>query len=399
MALKDSAAKARKKSKTNNVKRPMQGSTRISMGDFDKPFFILVITLLVIGIVMMFSASYYRGLHDYKDGFYYAKKQIIISGVGIVIMLLVSLIDYHKLAIRKITYAIFLGSLVLLAFTSFFGIERNNARRWLKIGIEFQPSEIMKFAVIVLFAFLISKNYKYMKKFKLGILPFGMVLAVIAGLLMIQPHLSATVLICAIGFVMMFVGGARFKHILASALVGIAGLTGVVIYKIMQEGFTYFNSRILSWTDPFADPSGKTWQTCQSLIAIGSGGLFGMGFGESRQKFLYLPETQNDFVFAIVCEELGLIGALLVIILFILFTLRGFYIASKSPDKFGMMLAVGLTVQISIQAFFNIAVVTNTIPNTGISLPFFSYGGTAIAMQLAQMGVLLNISRQAQVEY
>ena len=190
----------------------------------------------------------------------------------------------------------------------------------------------------------------------------------------------------------------QLKHLILPALVGASGLAAFVLYKVMNNEIAYFATRFKSWMDPFADTQGGTWQTCQSLIAIGSGGLFGMGFGNSRQKFLYLPESKNDFVFAIVCEEMGLIGALLVLILFGLFIFRGFYIASKSPDKLGMLIAVGLTAQIGVQALFNIAVVTNTIPNTGISLPFFSYGGTAIAMQLAQMGIILNISRQSLIE-
>lgn len=371
---------------------------RIHKGEFDIPFFIIILVLMVIGLVMMFSASYYWGLTKNNDGFYYAKKQIMISGVGIIAMLLISKIDYHVFMKKKIAYGIFFGSLALLAYTSFFGIKRQGARRWIKIGIEFQPSEIMKFAIVILFALWISMNYKRMKQFKYGILPFFLVLGLVGGLMMCQPHLSGTILICAIGFVMIFVGGAKIRHLLTIGGVGLAGLGGVVTTLILTGKASYFTKRFQSWLHPFSDTTGHTWQTCQSLIAIGSGGLFGMGFGESRQKFLYLPESQNDFVFAIVCEELGVVGAILVIALFMLFVFRGFYIASKAPDKFGMMVATGLVAQIGIQAMLNIAVVTNTIPNTGISLPFFSYGGTALAMQLAQMGVILNISRQSLVE-
>ena len=223
-------------------------------------------------------------------------------------------------------------------------------------------------------------------------------LGIIAMLMMMEPHLSGTVLICIIGVTLMFVGGVKFSHLFGTGIVGVAGMVALVFYKIENEGFTYFEKRIQSWRDPFADVSDATYQTCQSLIAIGSGGLFGLGLGESRQKYMYLPETKNDFVFAIICEELGFIGAVTVILLFVLFVFRGLYIASKAPDKFGMLVAVGLTVQIGIQAFLNMAVVSNLIPNTGISLPFFSYGGTALVMQLAQMGVLLNISRQAMLE-
>lgn len=368
-------------------------------GEFDKPFFIIIIILLVLGTVMMFSASYAWGISETGDGFIYVKKQLGMAAVGMVIMFALSIFDYHNFSRVKFVYFIFIGALLMLAYTSFFGTEHSHARRWLSIGpIEFQSSEVMKFAIIVLFSYIISKNYKKMKKFKYGILPFGIVLSVVAVLLMKQPHLSCTILICGIGFIMILVGGANIRHMILMGLIAVGGLVTLVMYKTISEGYNYFGERIQSWLHPFSDKGGVTWQTCQSLIAIGSGGFFGMGFGNSRQKFLYLPESKNDFVFAIVCEELGFLGAMLVLILFGLFVFRGFYIASRSHDKFGMLLCLGITVQIGLQAFLNIAVVTNSIPNTGISLPFFSYGGTALIMQLAEMGVILNISRQATVD-
>ncbi len=375
-----------------------KGKFKLIFLEFDKPFLILIMVLLVLGTVMMFSASYAWSLADFGNGYAYVKKQIMIGGAGLIAMLVISTFDYHIFSNTKIVYIVFLGSLGMLAYTSFFGIIHGGARRWLKIGIEFQPSEVMKFALVILFSYIISVNYKKMKEFKYGIVPFVVVLGIIAGLMMKQPHLSGTILICSIGIIMMFVGGAKWKHLLMVAGVGLAALAALVLFLVVANKFSYFTARFQSWLDPFSDMQNTTWQTCQSLIAIGSGGLFGMGFGESRQKFLYLSESKNDFVFAVVCEELGFIGAMLVIILFGLFIFRGFYIASRSPDKLGMMIAVGLTAQIGLQALLNIAVVTNSIPNTGISLPFFSYGGTALAMQLAQMGVILNISRQAVTE-
>lgn len=388
-----------KKKPVKQDEKPKNNGMFYAKGEFDKPFFLIIIILLVLGTVMMFSASYAWGIAETGDGFIYVKKQLLMAAVGMVAMFGLSIFNYHNFEKVKFVYFIFISSLLMLAYTSFFGTEHSHARRWLTVGpIEFQPSEIMKFAVIVLFAFMISKNYKKMKQFKYGILPFGVVLAVIAGLLMKQPHLSCTILICGIGFVMIIVGGAKFKHMFLMGIVAVSGLAGIVMYKVMSEGYNYFGKRIQSWLDPFADMTNDTWQTCQSLIAIGSGGFFGMGFGNSRQKFLYLPESKNDFVFAIVCEELGFIGALLVLALFGLFVFRGFYIASRSHDKFGMLICVGITIQIGLQAFLNIAVVTNSIPNTGISLPFFSYGGTALIMQLAEMGVILNVSRQATVD-
>lgn len=401
-AVRNNEASQQKKPQGSGKKTQQSGSKPGILywkGDFDKPFFILVIILLVFGTVMMFSASYAWGIAESGDGYFYLKKQLGMAGAGLIIMFIASIVDYHIFSNVKFVYTIFIASFLLLAYTSFFGKVHGGARRWIKIaGIEFQPSEIMKFAIIVLFSYIISVNYKKMKQFKYGILPFGIILGAVAVLMMLQPHLSGTILICGIGFVMIFVGGASIKHFIILALCGAGGLTGAVFYKIVKEGYGYFGKRMQSWLDPFSDITGSTWQTCQSLITIGSGGIFGMGFGNSRQKYLYLPESKNDFVFAIVCEELGLVGALLVIILFALFIFRGFYIASRSKDKFGMMMCVGLTIQIGLQALLNMAVVCNAIPNTGISLPFFSFGGTALIMQLASMGVILNISRQATVD-
>lgn len=228
-------------------------------------------------------------------------------------------------------------------------------------------------------------------------MPFLVCLLVSCGLTLMQPHLSGTIIIFLIGIVMMFVGNCRVRHILLMCLAFIAlAVVGLMALKTFF-GYDYFGDRILSWRDPEADITNKTFQTYQSLVTIGSGGLFGLGLGNSRQKYSYLPASHNDFIFSVICEELGFVGAMLVILLFIIFVFRGFYIASKARDRFGMMLAVGITSQIGIQALMNIAVVTNSMPNTGISLPFFSYGGTALMMQLAEIGVVLNISRKAAV--
>ncbi len=363
--------------------------------DFDKPYFILVITLLTIGMVAMFSASYSEGLSDFNDGLYFLKRQGGFAVIGIAAMIVISFVNYNFLDKAKIAFGVFIPTFFLLAFTSFFGVSHNDSRRWIEIaGLEFQPSEIMKFALILLFSYMISNRYEKMKDFKYGIIPFGIILGAVAGVLMLQPHLSATILMIAIGVVLMFVGGTRITHIVAIGIIGLVGLALVVAFLYFVQGYDYFGARMQSWQNPFSDMQGDTWQTAQSLIAIGSGGLFGMGFGNSRQKFLYLPESQNDFVFAIWCEEMGFIGAALVILLFILLIFRGFYLASIAKNKFGMLLIIGVTVQIGLQALLNIAVVTNSIPNTGISLPFFSYGGTALVMQLASAGVVLSVSRQ-----
>ena len=372
-------------------------------GAMDYTFLIVIMVLLVMGIIMMFSASYVWALNDPDangDGAYYAKHQIIMAVAGIGGMLLISLIDYHIFQKKLIAFGIYGISLLMLALVQFtpLGITQGGAKRWLRIpGItSFQPSEIVKFSIIIIFSYLIAKYPEKMKSYFKGIIPLILILAPVCVFMIKQPHLSGTIIIFLTAFAIVFVGGIKITHLLGS--IAAAALVGIAVYSKMEGSYEYIGKRFLSWREPFSDIGDTTWQTCQSLIAIGSGGIFGLGLGNSRQKFLYLPETKNDFVFAIVCEELGLIGAMMVIVLFLLFVFRGFYIATKSKDKFGMLLAFGLTVQIGIQAFFNIAVVTNSIPNTGISLPFFSYGGTALVMQLWQMGVILNISRQMRTE-
>ena len=366
----------------------------------DLVFFSIVFILLVFGLIMMFSAGYAWAIKEEDgDGTAYISKQLIFSGLGLAAMYFLSYFDYHNFRKPIIAYGLYAFQLILLLLVKFspLGKDHNGAKRWLGIpgtSFEFQPSEITKFAIIIIFAYLISMNYSKLEKFSYGVAPFLVLLGIPAVLVLTQTHLSATIIICGIGLVLMFVGGVRIRHLLLLAGIAAGAVAVIVAYKINVDGIGYFTDRISVWQDPFAGTSPKEWQTQNSLIAIGSGGLFGMGLGNSRQKFLYLPESKNDFVFAVVCEELGFCGAVLVILIFLMFVFRGFYIATKAPDKFGMILVVGLTFQIGLQAMFNFAVVTNAIPNTGISLPFFSYGGTALCMQLAQMGVILNVSRQ-----
>lgn len=359
----------------------------------DSAFFILILVLLAYGLIMVFSASYANSIQRYNgNSLHFISRQAAFVVTGIIAMYIISFVDYH--VYRRLVLPIFAVGIILLVLVLIIGVERGGAQRWIDIGFtEFQPSEVMKFAMVVMFAHLTALNYKRMGTFSYGVLPYAICLMTVSALMMLQPHLSGTVLMLLIGLIMMFVGGTKFRYFAALGGGAALGLGGIVLFK-----GEYMLSRIQNWLNPFANQTSENWQTVQSLIAIGSGGIMGRGIGESHQKFLYLPEPHNDFIFAIVCEELGLIGALLVIILFVLFTFRGFSIASKAPDRFGYMLGVGLVAQICIQAALNIAVVTNTIPNTGISLPFFSYGGTAILMQLGQMGILLNISRQATIE-
>ena len=358
---------------------------------FDTPFLALLLVLLTIGLACMFSASYVNGYYREDDSYFYIKKQLLFALAGITAMLICSCIDYHIwhiLAIPTLGIALILLIIVLLLPSE------DGVQRWIPLpGIgNIQPSEVAKFALIVVFAHLISLNHKHMDKFKKGYLPFMAVMAFLCLLTILEPHLSGTMLIFAIGFVMMFVGGTKLSYLLGTVLLG----GGAVVFMIAVLG--YEQDRIEVWLNLFEvyeNNRDQAWQTMQSLYAIGSGGLMGQGFGNSRQKHLFLPEPQNDFVFAIVCEELGFIGAVIIIVLFAVLVWRGFVIATRSPDKFGFMLAIGLSVQIAIQVALNIAVVSNLLPNTGISLPFFSYGGSSLIMLLGQMGILLSVSRQS----
>ena len=397
------------KKKNSRKKQLTSGGTskgyqeKLAVGPIDFPFLLIVMILLVMGIIMMFSAGYAWAIAEGGTGTDYVQNQLIMAVIGLVGMFFASFFDYHWFRKAFIAYGFYGFCVVLLVLCRVgpFKDPHNYSYRWIKFpGLpSFQPSEMMKLAIILLFAYLISVNYSKMKEWKYGVVPFLLFLGVVVALMMIQPHLSGTIIICAIGVIMMFVGGTRPKHLMVLAAIGVCALAVILFILIEVKDFSYFEKRMISWLDPFnEEASDDTWQTRNSLIAIGSGGLFGLGLGNSRQKFLYLPEAKNDFVFAVVCEELGFVGALMVIILFLLLIFRGMYIASKAPDKYGMMVAVGLTVQIGLQALLNIAVVTNTIPNTGVSLPFFSYGGTALIMQLVQMGIILNISRQSIIE-
>ncbi|MBQ3093535.1 MAG: putative lipid II flippase FtsW [Clostridia bacterium] len=377
-------------SKSVERERPTHGlrSWLYTDNRFDTPFLIVLLILLTIGLACMFSASYVYAYYQDDDSYYYIRRQLIFAGIGLATMLVMSCMDYHKwhkLSLPVMGFAVILLIVVLLIPSE------DGVQRWIYVGgFNIQPSEIAKFALILLFAHMISLNHKDMKNFKKGFLPFMAVIGVICLLTLLEPHLSGTMLIFALGFVMMYIGGARPLYLGATLGFGAVAL----IFMIFVLG--YERDRIDVWLNLFEVykvDRDTAWQTMQSLYAIGSGGLLGQGFGNSRQKHLYLPEPQNDFIFAIVCEELGFVGAAIIIILFAILVWRGFIIAMRAPDKFGFMFAIGLTAQIALQVAINIAVVTNLLPNTGISLPFFSYGGSSLVMLLAQMGILLSVSR------
>ncbi len=366
-------------------------------GKLDITFLSFVLILLTIGLVMLFSASYAYSLEYYDNSYKFIIKQALFAGAGIIAMFVTSRINYHFW--RKISWLVYIITAVMLVVLLILPpmVSGMSVKRWFAIGgFSFQPSEIAKFAIIILFSTLIAANQKLMNNWKFILFLFG-ILGVTCLLVVLEPHLSATLLIAAIGVVLIYIGGLNRKVVIAGIVVAVAGVVLVIITQ--STGFiSYGADRIKYWLDPWADATGEGFQTIQSLLAIGSGGILGRGIGQSRQKYLWVPEPHNDFIFSIVCEELGLVGAVLIIILFALLVWRGFTIAMRAPDKFGSMLAIGLTFQVGLQAMLNIWVVTNTIPNTGISLPFFSYGGTSLLILLAEMGIVLSVSRGADIE-
>ena len=346
---------------------------RTLAGRMDLPFLLLTILLTVLGLVMLFSASFPSASYKQGDPAYFLKRQAIFALLGMAAMVVMSRMDYHRLrGMAKILMYVSIFLLVLVLVPGV-GIKENGATRWLgKVGVlTFQPSEIAKY----------------------GVRPYLLTLAFFSGLMLLEPHLSGTILIVGTGVVLMIVGGIDKRWAIGG--IGSVAALGFTYVKLVEAGvISYGADRIRMWEDPWIDALDEGYQMCQSLIAIGSGGLTGVGLGKGRQKFLYLPEEHNDFIFAVVCEELGLIGAALVMLIFALLILRGFWIALQARDRFGALLVVGIMTQISLQTFLNIAVVSGLVPATGISLPFFSYGGTALALQLFEMGIVLSVSRQ-----
>ena len=386
-------------------KRDLTVDEQLARGPMDLPFLMLVLLLLGIGLIMMFSASYATAYYHDGDPLIYITRQAMFGGAGVAAMYVVSKINYQTF--RWMAPIALVGSifLLMLVYTPL-GVVHNNARRWLKLGIEFQPSEFAKISVILFFAARLckrdtEKHRRYKNRSFFGrlynlldrvgfmeLVPYMGVLVVVAALVIKQPHMSGTLLILAGGASVLFAAGIHWGWFLAGG--GLVGTLAAIIIAFTP----YMNARIDLWQNPWEYIQGNGYQTVQSLIAMGSGGLLGKGLGNSMQKMLYLPELENDFVFPIVVEELGFVGGLVVLVLFALLILRGYWLALHARDKFGALTIVGIITLLAVQVFLNIGVVTNLIPNTGISLPFFSYGGTALMIQLAEMGMILSISRQ-----
>ena len=355
----------------------------------DIPFLCLILVLLTVGLVMLYSASSAQSQYDtgYTVSTKYLQKQGLCAVIGLVAMYMFSRIPtgvWYRLA-----WPLYGVSIALLLSVLVIGQEVNGAKRWINIaGIQFQPSEVAKFTQILVFARLTRRYGRDAIKFKYGVLGFGMTLMGILVPLALEKHLSAIMLMGMVAVVMMYVAGSNPKWLLAGAAA--AGVFVLIYIRFMG----YAGDRVTAWLHPEQDPGDTGYQILQSLYAIGSGGLFGLGLGKSRQKYLYLPFQYNDYIFAVCCEELGLVGAMAIAVVFAALILRGYWIALRASDRFSTVLASGLVTLIAVQTLLNFCVVTNLLPSTGIALPFFSYGGTALAVNLGEMGVVLQISRQ-----
>ena len=384
---------------------------------YDKPLFIIIMVLVIVGFIMMSSASYAYAFNQYKDSMHFISKQFLYTVPGILVMVLFSAISPEKFK-GKPAYVLWIFSLVLLVVVLFME-KKNGVSRWIIVGpINFQPSEFAKFTAILVCATYIACHYKEInmvtyksqgakkwasknafrkwffslyRNFQTAVWPFLWRILPILALLIKEPHLSCTIIILLIVGTMMFLGGTRWEYFFVLFVLAVLAVFLIVVWGVVPYGRTRFEI----WMDPFADVKGDGWQNVQSLYAISSGGIFGAGFGNSRQKYMYISEPQNDFIFAVICEELGLVGAIVIILIFVAFIWRGFALSLANPDRFQKFVGIGITAQIGYQMILNVAVVTNLVPNTGISLPFFSSGGTSILMLLAEMGVLLAISRSS----
>lgn len=362
----------------------------------DMTFLFIVVLLVIIGLIMMFSASYPAALEYTGSSYTYLMRQGIFAIIGITIMIFVSYFDYHHF--HKLAFPFLVLSMILLVLVLFMP-GKNGVNRWIPLGMfDIQASEISKFAIILFLAHWGSTHFRKMDTFKYGVLPAIIIFVPTVVLLLKEPHYSGIVIIALLIAIMLFISGVKLRYfVIAGSVIVLAVVVLAVTGKL-----SYAMERLDGWGQALIYVNDKQWnltyQTRNSLYAIGSGGLWGQGLGQSHQKYLYIPEAQNDFVFAVVCEELGFIGAMIILCVFALLVWRGITVSMRSKDKFGSLLGIGLSAQIGIQVILNIMVITDWLPNTGISLPFFSYGGSSLIMLLAQMGIVLSISRTSNLE-
>ena len=371
----------------NKLKGKKRTKLKLKSGDFWLMLFTLM--LVLFGLIMVFSASYYSSISQDGNPYSYLVRHGAWVVFGLVAMAFGALFDYRKY--KKWALPILIVSVILLVLVlTPLGQTTNGATRWIKVGpVTLMPGEIAKIAAIIFVAWFLSEDASRIKSLKRGILPLLGIIAVYGALIVKQPNLSTAITVCGIIIAMMLVAGLKWRYVATAGGIGVVGILSIVIF--MKD--TYWYNRLTSFTDPFQDALGDGYQAVQSLLALGSGGLFGVGLGKSVQKNLYLPEPQNDFILAIIGEELGYIGVLLLIALYCLFIWRGIHIALNAPDQFGLLLASGIVLMVAIQVILHIAVVTSSMPPTGINLPFISYGGNALLIFMFSAGVLLNISR------
>ncbi len=355
----------------------------------DYAMVVIILMLLCFGLVMVFSASSANAHYMYGDATYFFRRQVLYAVFGLLLMWLTS--RFPLKAIKQYTNLLFIVSIALLLLVPLIGVEVNGAKRWLGFGgFTFQPSEIAKLTLVMFLAKSLTIYRDRISKLGDGYIRYMIIILMVAGIVLLQPHMSGAVVIAVGGVAVLFAAGFKVRYFVTTFLCAVPALWGLAVMS------PYRFKRITSFMDPFADKLGESWQIVQSLYAIGSGGLFGLGLGQSRQKFLYIPEPQNDFIFAIICEELGFIGAVFVMLLFGLLIWKGIMIAKKAPDEYTALVATGITALLAVQVLMNIAVVTSMMPVTGVPLPFFSYGGTSLVILLMEMGLLLNISRHCE---
>lgn len=393
-------ARSQQGTSTSKLKTGVRNSFLYAKGGFDVTFFAAVLALMTIGLVMLFSASYPYAYQKYDgDSYYFFKRQLIFAVLGVIVMIVVSKINYKW--IKIIEKPLFVVTVFLLVLVLFYHVNLEDRseefKRWIPLGpITLQPSDIAKFSLVLTLAAYIGKYRKYMHRLTYGVLFPGLIVGLFCVLIYLENHLSCTVLMFMIGITLMFCGGTRWQWFVGGLCV--VGVVAFVVIKNPDVLPSYQADRIRAWTDKTFQPLGLRWQTNNSLYAIGSGGFFGVGLGNSKQKYLYVSEPQNDFIFSIVCEELGFLGATVILALFALLFWRGIKIAQRCDDKFAALVVIGIVSQVAIQTLFNVLVVTDTFPNTGIALPFFSYGGTALLMLCFEMGIVLSISRKVNTK-
>ena len=393
-------ARSQHLSTTSKLKTGVRNSFLYAKGGFDVTFFAAVLALMTIGLVMLFSASYPYAYQKYNgDSYYFFKRQLIFAVLGVIVMIVVSKINYKW--VKIIEKPLFVVTIFLLVLVLFYHVNLEDRsedfKRWIPLGpITLQPSDIAKFSLVLTLSAYIGKYRKYMQRLTYGVLFPGLIIGLFCVLIYLENHLSCTVLMFMIGITLMFCGGTRWQWFVGGLCV--VGAVAFVIIKTPDVLPSYQADRIRAWTDKTFQPLGLRWQTNNSLYAIGSGGFFGVGLGNSKQKYLYVSEPQNDFIFSIVCEELGFLGAIVILALFALLFWRGIKIAQRCDDKYAALVVIGIVSQVAIQTLFNVLVVTDTFPNTGIALPFFSYGGTALLMLCFEMGVVLSVSRKVNTK-